>query len=81
MEGHEEKLKFFARESSIDAGELEQALLYLRQQSSSQQNWKGGKLQPTSFPDFLETTGNGEANNPDSDAVKSLRCELCQLWK
>jgi hypothetical protein len=44
MEGHEEKLKFFARENSIDASELEQALLYLRQQSSNKQNWKGGKL-------------------------------------
>ena len=80
MEGHEEKLKFFARENSIDAGELEQALLYLRQQSSSQQDWKGGKLQPTSFPDFLEATGNGESNNPEENtAVKSLRCELSQI--
>ena len=38
MEGHEEKLKFFAHENSVDAGELEQALLYLRQRSSSSTN-------------------------------------------
>ena len=66
MEGHEEKLKFFARENSIDASELEQALLHLRQQqSSNNQNWKGGKLlnQQNSYPDFLETADeNGEPN-------------------
>ena len=83
MEGHEEKLKFFARENSIDASELEQALLYLRQQSSSKQNWKGGKLlnQQNSYPDFLETADeNGEANSTgENNIVRNLRSELSQI--
>ena len=72
MEGHEEKLKFFARENSIDASELEQALLHLRQQSSSNQNWKGGKLlnQQNSYPDFLETADeNGEPNSTGENNI------------
>ena len=53
MEGHEEKLKFFAHENSVDAGELEQALLYLRQRSSNLPTKSGANA---SFPDFLETS-------------------------
>ena len=54
MEGHEEKLKFFAHENSVDAGELEQALLYLRQRSSTIPTKSGGNT--SSVPDFLETS-------------------------
>ena len=83
MEGHEEKLKFFARENSIDASELEQALLYLRQQSSNKQNWKGGKLlnQQNSYPDFLETADeNGEPNpTGENNILRNLRSELSQI--
>ena len=53
MEGHEEKLKFFAHENSVDAGELEQALLYLRQRSSSIPSKTGA------IPDFLEQRYGG----------------------
>ena len=80
MEGQEEKLKIFARDNSIDAGELEQALLYMRQQSSARQNWKGGKVHQTSFPDFLETTGEGgDGDAEENNTIKNLRSELSQI--
>ena len=74
MEGHEEKLKFFAHENSVDAGELERALLFLRQRSTSvpSKSGNGGTI-----PDFLESTKADQ--DQDNDAVKQLRTELSQV--
>ena len=75
MEGHEEKLKFFAHENSVDAGELERALLYLRQKSTSIPSKSGGN--GGTIPDFLESTKVDQ--DQDNDAVKQLRTELSQV--
>ena len=79
MEVHEEKLKFFAQENSIDAGELEQALLYLRQRSSSihTSSKTSSKIKQGSFPDFLETADDSALE--DTDGIKTLRAELSQV--
>ena len=75
MEGHEEKLKFFAHENSVDAGELERALLYLRQRSTSIPSKSGNN--GGTIPDFLESTKADQ--DQDNDAVKQLRTELSQV--
>ena len=80
MEGHEEKLKFFADENSIDAGELEQALMYLRQKSSSPSLASARKGTQVGLPEFLESTADDDPSKDGrSDAVKSLQSELSQV--
>lgn len=78
MEGHEEKLKFFAQENSIDAGELEQALLFLRQKATPLAVSRGH--QGGSFPEFLEPSESSvAASTATSNEVKDLRTELSQV--
>ncbi len=78
MEGHEEKLQFFAQENSVNAAELEEALLYLRQKSGGGSLPGGGG---SNYPEFLESnvTSSDSNANGDNDHVKQLRSDLSQV--
>ncbi len=90
MEGHEEKLQFFAQENSVSAADLEEALLYLRQKSSRLSAVGGGPAGGGggNYPDFLEngTTESSDVNATSAEHptsadqhTKQLRSELSQV--
>ena len=79
MEGASEKLQFFAKENSIEASDLEQALLSIKQRPTS---GSGSSSQPSrSVPlDFLESSGDdGKRGEIKEDEIKQLRSELSQI--
>jgi protein fantom len=82
MEGHEEKLKFFAQENSVQACDLEEALLWLRQRSAGsgqQQQKTNGVVGGGHYPEFLEAGEATNGNVMDTDAAKQLRSDLSQV--
>lgn len=83
MEGHSEKLQFFAKENSIEASDLEQALLSIKQRptsgsSSSQPSRLAANTSSSAPLDFLESSGDGKREIKE-DEIKQLRSELSQI--